>query len=109
MSKIRDKKTDSKSQTEPDPTEHIRQTDLQDDRWQKKRENIRGAGRLIIGWGADIHLFVFTDCKNNQFQKKLVGQNVNIWIFAPPPPITDLPAPLENMYELESDQRRTLT
>jgi hypothetical protein len=27
----------------------------------------RGAGISIIG-GADIHIFVFTDCKNNRFQ-----------------------------------------
>jgi hypothetical protein len=50
---------------------------------------------------------VFTDCKNNRFQKKLIGQNRNIWISAPPPittsfpgswnevaPIIDIPAPL---------------
>jgi hypothetical protein len=51
----------------------------------------RGAGISIIG-GADIHIFVFTDCKNNRFQKKLIGQNTNIWISAPP--IIDIPAPL---------------
>jgi hypothetical protein len=37
----------------------------------------RGAGISIIG-GADIHIFVFTDCKNNRFQNKLIGQNTNI-------------------------------
>ena len=37
----------------------------------------RGAGISIIA-GADIHIFVFTDCKNNRFQKKLIGQNTNI-------------------------------
>jgi hypothetical protein len=37
----------------------------------------RGSGISIIG-GADIHIFVFTDCKNNRFQKKLIGQNMNI-------------------------------
>jgi hypothetical protein len=42
----------------------------------------RGAGISIIA-GADIHIFVFTDCKNNRFQKKLIGQNTNI---CPPPP-----------------------
>jgi hypothetical protein len=51
----------------------------------------RGAGISIIG-GADIHIFVCTDCKNNRFQKKLIGQNTNIWISAPP--IIDIPAPL---------------
>ena len=30
---------------------------------------ITGAGRKIIG-GAKIHIFVFTECKNNRFQKK---------------------------------------
>jgi hypothetical protein len=37
----------------------------------------RGAGISIIA-GADIHIFVFTDSKNNRFQKKLIGQNTNI-------------------------------
>ena len=40
--------------------------------------NCRGSGRLIIGGGADIHIFVFTDCKNNRFQKKLMMPNKNI-------------------------------
>ena len=26
---------------------------------------LRGAGRSIIGGGGHIHIFVFTDCKNN--------------------------------------------
>ena len=30
------------------------------------------------GGGADIHIFVFTDHKNNRFQKKLITQNTNI-------------------------------
>ena len=30
-------------------------------------------------WGGDhIHIFVFRDLKNNQFQKKLIMQNTNI-------------------------------
>ena len=37
----------------------------------------------IDNWGADIHIFVFTDCKNNRFQKKLMTQYTNIWISAP--------------------------
>ena len=37
----------------------------------------RGRGRSIIG-GAHIHIFVFTDCKNNRFQKKLMMHNTNI-------------------------------
>ena len=41
--------------------------------------NCRGSGRLIIGErGGDIHIFVFTDCKNNLFQKKLMMLNKNI-------------------------------
>ena len=40
--------------------------------------NCRGSRRLIIGVGADIHIFVFTDCKNNRFQKKLMMPNKNI-------------------------------
>ena len=38
-----------------------------------------GAGRKIIE-GANIHIFVFTDCKNNRFQKKLhvIKQNAHI-------------------------------
>ena len=36
-----------------------------------------GAGRTIIE-GANIHIFVFTDCKNNRFQKKLIKQNAHI-------------------------------
>ena len=39
----------------------------------------------IIG-GTDIHIFVFTNHKNNWFQKKLIVQSLNIWISAPPPP-----------------------
>jgi hypothetical protein len=48
----------------------------------------RGAGISIIA-GADIHIFVFRDCKNNRFQKKLIGQNTNILRA-----IIDIPAPL---------------
>ena len=44
-----------------------------------------GAASTIIG-EANIHIFVFTDHKNNRFQKKLIMQNTKIWIFAPPPP-----------------------
>ena len=40
--------------------------------------NCRGSRRLTIWVGADIHIFVFTDCKNNQFQKKLMMPNKNI-------------------------------
>ena len=36
-----------------------------------------GAGRTIVE-GANIHIFVFTDCKNNRFQKKLIKQNAHI-------------------------------
>ena len=43
--------------------------------------------------GANIHVFVFTDRKNNRFQKKLVRQNADIWIFATP--IIVLAAPVK--------------
>ena len=36
------------------------------------------ASSIIGGGGAIIHIFVFTDHKNNQFQKKLITQNTNI-------------------------------
>ena len=36
-----------------------------------------GAGRAIIE-GANIHIFMITDCKNNRFQKKLIKQNAHI-------------------------------
>ena len=42
-----------------------------------KLPKLRGRGRSIIG-GAHIHIFVFTDCKNNRFQKKLMMHNTNI-------------------------------
>ena len=38
----------------------------------------------LDNWGALIHIFVFTDCKNNRFQRKWIMQNTNIWIRAPP-------------------------
>ena len=35
--------------------------------------------RKIDNWGgAHIHIFVFTDCKNNRFQRKLMMHNTNI-------------------------------
>ena len=51
----------------------------------------RGRRRSIIG-GAHIHILVFTDCKNNRFQKKLMMHNMNICICAPP--LIDLLRPL---------------
>ena len=52
-----------------------------------------GAGRTIIGrGGANIHIFVFTECKNDGFQKKLIRQSTNVWIFASR--IIVLPAPV---------------
>ena len=30
-----------------------------------------------------VHIFMFTYCQNNHFQKKSVGQNTNIWIYTP--------------------------
>ena len=52
--------------------------------WRRQNDN----------WGANIRIFVFTNCKNNRFQKKLIKQNAHIWIFAPPPPIIVMAAPL---------------
>ena len=52
---------------------------------------ISGGGRSIIG-GANIQIFVFTDLENNGILKKLITQNMNIWILAPP--IINLPPPL---------------
>ena len=40
--------------------------------WRKKIDNWGGGG------GGNIHIFVFTDLKNNRFQKKLIMQNTNI-------------------------------
>jgi hypothetical protein len=56
----------------------------------QRRRNIDNWGR---GGGADIHIFVCTDCKNNRFQKKLIGQNTNI---------IDIPAPLVECLLLNS-------
>ena len=40
---------------------------------------LMGRGRSKIGGGgAHIHIFVFTDCKNKRFQKKLMMHNTNI-------------------------------
>jgi hypothetical protein len=36
----------------------------------KTRKTGRGAGKSIISGGADIHIFVFADCKNYSFQRK---------------------------------------
>ena len=32
----------------------------------------------MVHWGANIHIFVFTDHKNNRFQKELIMQNTKI-------------------------------
>ncbi len=36
------------------------------------------AGSIIGGGGGHIHIFVFTDLKNNLFQKKIIMQNTNV-------------------------------
>jgi hypothetical protein len=36
------------------------------------------ASSIIGGGGANIHIFVFTDHKDNRFQKKLIMQNTKI-------------------------------
>ena len=54
---------------------------------------------VIAYFFSDIHIFVFTDCKNNRFQKKLIGQNTNMNICPPPPPpIIDIQAPLQECH-----------
>ncbi len=45
--------------------------------WRRQNDNWGGGG-------ANIHISLLTDCKNNRFQKKLITQNTNILIFAPP-------------------------
>jgi hypothetical protein len=55
----------------------------------------RGAGISIIA-GADIHIFVFTDCKNNQSISKEINWAEHEYMnICPPPPIIDIPAPLD--------------
>ena len=41
--------------------------------------SILGRSKIEGGGGGNIHIFVFTDLKNNRFQKKLIMQN--------PPPL----------------------
>ena len=47
---------------------------------RENEQNVIAVASSIIwgGGGADIHIFVFTDHKNNRFQKKLITQNTNI-------------------------------
>ncbi len=50
----------------------------------------------MIG-GANIHIFVFTDLKNNRFHAKEVNNAEHEYMNIappPPPPIIDLPTPL---------------
>ena len=54
---------------------------LQKDRAVELKKNVdvfSGVANSVIGGGAYIHIFMFTDHKNNRFQKKLVMQNTNI-------------------------------
>jgi hypothetical protein len=44
---------------------------------QANSHTFSGAASAIIG-GANSHIFVFTDHKNNGFQKKLIMQNTKI-------------------------------
>jgi hypothetical protein len=48
-----------------------------------------GVANSIIG-EANIHIFVFTDLKNNWLQRKLIRQNANIWILPPSPQLSSL-------------------
>ena len=40
---------------------------------------VKSQGQQVHNWGGGgIHLFMFTQSKNNRFQKKLIMQNTNI-------------------------------
>ena len=54
----------------------------------------RGGGRPIIGGGGGIHVFVFTDCKNNLISKNINDAEHEYMNINPPPPIINLPSPL---------------
>ena len=58
------------------------------------------------GGGGYIHIFVFcptnlfwNELKNKEIQKKFVGQNTNIWIYTPLPPINALVTPLVTFHD----------
>ena len=64
----------------------------------------------IIGdWAAHIHIFMFTDCKSNWFQKKLMMQNANMWIFTPSPTYQSSLAPVSGVVRSFSGSRLILT
>ena len=48
--------------------------------------NCRGSRRLIIGVGADIHIFVFTDCKKQSISKEINDAEQKYMNISPPPP-----------------------
>ena len=48
--------------------------ELRCSQWRSQIDNREGRG------GGQIHIFVFTYHKNNWFPKKLITQNMNIWI-----------------------------
>jgi hypothetical protein len=56
--------------------------------WLRVRVNDVQWRRQLDNWRANIHIFVFTDHKNNRLQKKLIMQNTKIWIFAPSPQLS---------------------
>ena len=43
-----------------------------------REHEAKGQGRKKLDSWGHIHIFVFTDCKNNRFQKKSIMQNTNI-------------------------------
>ena len=46
--------------------------------------------------GSTFHIFQFTDHESNRFKKKLILQNMNIWIWPPLPPVIEFSAPKDN-------------
>ena len=62
------------------------------------KKQCRTSSSIIGGGGAHIHIFVFTDHKNNRFQKKLITQNTNTWIWAPP--IIEYEPPLQISFHI---------
>ena len=84
----------------------------------RRGQAFRGVTRVLFGGGGGGVIFVF--CPTNffwnqlflsSFQKKLVGQNTNIWIYTPPPPpINALVTPLQAfMYWLLSTRNLLLS
>ena len=57
-----------------------------------------GVANSMIGGGAHIYIFEFTDRENNRFQKKLIVKNMNIQK-CPAPPIIKYATPLAVLFQ----------